>query len=651
MCGIGLVHSLDRRPVDHIASALTGMNELLAHRGPDGSGIWVHPSRSVGMAHRRLAIIGLEHGAQPMSDRENWISYNGEVYNYLELRFELGLGAGTSSDTEVVLHAYRRWERGCLDRLRGMFAFALWDEERDRLVLARDRFGIKPLYYTVVDRVLYAASEAKALLPFLPEIATDPDGLRDYFTFQFPLAGKTLFRDIHELPAAHVLTVEGGELSVRRWWDVEYEPDLERSDGDLVGELREVVCDSVEMHMRSDVPVGAYVSGGLDSGIVAALGARSSTDPFLGFTGRFEEGPTYDESAYARELAEASSFELREITISPLDFVDSIGQIVYHLDFPVAGPGSFPQFMVSGLAAQERKVVLGGQGGDEIFGGYARYLLAYFEQCIKAAIEGTMDPTRFIVSYESIIPNLESLRAYKPMIREFWRSGLFGDLDERYFRLIDRMPALTGVVRTEILNEHYSPLETFLSIFRAENVGNESYFDRMTHFDFKTLLPALLQVEDRVSMAHGLESRTPLVDHRVVELAATLPALVKFKGGELKRSLKLALGDLLPTSVLMRKDKMGFPVPLNDWAPGPLSEFLHDTFSSTSAQRPYFDDGFRPTQMLGGESAFDRTLWGLLSLELWQRSYHDRQQHWDALRQKMHAPDDIVSSVVGTSGY
>jgi asparagine synthase (glutamine-hydrolysing) len=641
MCGIGAVMSLREQRVPHLQAALAGMCELLAHRGPDGEGVWAHPRRHVGFANRRLKIIDLERGDQPMTDGiGNWITYNGEIYNFVELRRELGaLRFRTHSDTEVILHAYRQWGMDALERLRGMFAFALWDEEAQRLVIARDRFGIKPLYTTVVDDVLYCASEAKVLLPFLPRVETDLDGLRDYLTFQFPLAGKTLFEGIDELPPAHVMVVERGEVRVSRWWEVEYEPDEDHTEQYFFERLRSIVVDSVEQHLRSDVPVGAYLSGGLDSSIVSSLAARAQgASDFVAFTGRFEAGPAYDELAFAAEVARSESFDLRVVTIGPEDAVDCLGDLAYYLDFPVGGPGSFAQYVVSRVAAKERKVVVGGQGGDEIFGGYARYLVAYFEQCIKAAIEGTMDRAPFIVTYESIIPNLESLREYKPLIQEFWREGLFGDLDERYFRLVNRSPVAEGVIDWSMFGE-YSPLQTFMAIFRAGNVGVESYFDRMTHFDFKTLLPALLQVEDRVSMAHGLEARTPFVDHEVVQFAATLPALVKFRGGELKRSLKLAFGDVLPAPIAERKDKMGFPVPLTEWLQGPLNTYLLDTFASVSARREYLDPRFSVEALVEHETGFGRTAWGLLSLELWQQRYHDRGGHWRELRARMTTPD------------
>ncbi len=286
--------------------------------------------------------------------------------------------------------------------------------------------------------------------------------------------------------------------------------------------------------------------------------------------------------------------------------------------------------MVSREASRHCKVILGGQGGDEIFGGYARYLVAYFEQCIRAAIDGTMRDGNFVVTYESIIPNLVALRNYKPMLQEFWRSGLFEDLDARYFRLINRAPHLDGEVDLDALGD-YSPFETFRAIFNGPNVGHQAYFDKMTHFDFKTLLPALLQVEDRVSMAHGLESRVPLLDHRLVELAATIPADIKFKDGTMKHVFKRSLRSLVPDVIAERKDKMGFPVPLTEWLRGDAREFAIDTLSSTAAQGRALFDNRKVLAGLEGEARFGRKIWGLLCLELWHQTFHDQEWRYKSL--------------------
>ena len=618
------------------------MNEMQVHRGPDGHATWKHDRGHVGFAHRRLAIIDLSTGDQPMTDGHgSWISYNGEIYNYIELRAELG-GSGfrTTSDTEVALRAYQKWGAECLQKFRGMFAFSLWDETTDTLFCARDRFGIKPLYYAEVNGVFYFASEIKTLVPFLPAVETDVDGLKDYLCFQFCLGGKTLFKGVRELLPGHMLTVRDGKVTVSRYWEVYYQPDFNHTGMYFESAIQDLVAESVALHLRSDVPVGAYLSGGLDSSIVASLAVEKEGPSFLSFTGRFGSDPAYDESGYARELADWKGFKMLDVDIGADDFVKTIEKVIYHLDYPVAGPGSFPQYVVSALAAKHRKVVLGGQGGDEIFGGYTRYLVAYFEQCIKGAIEGSMHSGRYVVTYESIIPNLVALKNYKPMLQEFWRDGLFEDLDRRYFRLINRAPSLGDEINWAGLGQ-YDPFETFHGIFNGDNVGHESYFDSMTHFDFKTLLPALLQVEDRVSMAHGLESRVPFLDHRIVELAATIPADVKFENGNMKHVLRSAMRSKLPASISNRQDKMGFPVPLHEWitSPGPVRDFVRDVFSSQQARSRELIDNSRVLKRMDGETQFGRQIWGLLSLELWQRAFHDRAHEY---RQRLNKPVEEV---------
>jgi asparagine synthase (glutamine-hydrolysing) len=627
MCGIAAVMDLEGLAMPQLAHMLQAMNGLQRHRGPDGEGTWLHQDGIVGFGHRRLSIIDPAGGRQPMRDgHANWVTFNGEIYNYRELRTELGQDQfRTESDTEVILHAYRKWGADCVNHLRGMFAFALWDEERRRLFCARDRFGIKPLYYTVVENTLYVASEIKALLPFIDEIETNLEAFKEYVTFQFCLSGKTLFQGIHELVPGHVLLAGQRLLETRRYWEVYYDLDWDHTGKYFEERIRALVKESVALHLRSDVPIGAYISGGLDSSIVSSLASAEAGPDFVGFTGKFALGPAYDESRYARALAEWRGFPLHELEMTGQDFVAHIEKILYHLDQPVAGPGSFPQYMISSLAGRHRKVVLGGQGGDEIFGGYARYLIAYFEQCIKAAIDGTMQNGNFIVTYDSIIPNLSSLREYKPLLQEFWRKGLFEDLDRRYFRLVNRARDLDEEINWPAL-ERYSPFDAFNEIFRGSNVRKESYFDCMTHFDFKTLLPALLHVEDRMSMAHGVESRVPFLDHPLVEFAATIPSNVKFMNGRMKHVLKNAMADVMPPVIVNRTDKMGFPVPLHEWLtrPGLVQEFVRDVFASRKALSRDLINNAKVLDGLTKETRYGRKIWGLMSLELWQQAFHDR---------------------------
>jgi asparagine synthase (glutamine-hydrolysing) len=637
MCGIAGIHTLSKVPYQDLERHLKTMNHLQRHRGPDDEGVYVHEKGHTGFAHRRLSIIDLKTGKQPMDNGSGQvICFNGEIYNYIELRRELSdYLFRTTSDTEVILAAYNKWGKDCVEHLRGMFAFAIWDEQRHTLFCARDRFGIKPFYFTLINNIFYFSSEAKTLLPFVPEIRTNINALKDYLAFQLCLDGKTLFEGIQELLPGHRLSITSGRMHIERYWEVYYRPDFDHTQKYFTEHLRELLNDSVKVHTRSDVPIGSYLSGGLDSSAIAALAMkyRERNDEFMAFTGKFTYGELYDESVYARALAEACGITLHEIDINSADFLESISRVIYYLDYPVAGPGSFPQYHVSKLAAKHRKVVLGGQGADEIFGGYVRYLIAYFEQCIKGAIDGTLKSGNFIVTYESIIPNLIALQNYKPLVREFWREGLFEPLDQRYYRLINRASTLEKEINWVALGE-YSPYETFSTIFHGKNVGKESYFDKMTHFDFKTLLPGLLQVEDRMSMAHGLESRVPFLDHEIVEFAATMPSDIKFKDGTLKKILLDAVGGELPGVITGRKNKMGFPVPLNEWLQGELKDFILDIFSSGQAKKREYFNNAAILDSLSNEPQFGRKLWGLLSLELWHREFHDKQASYIQLRDK-----------------
>lgn len=637
MCGIAGALSLTRAPIGDLDRVLGAMSELIAHRGPDGQGFWLAPDAICGLAHRRLAIIDLSPtGHQPMmAPNGTMVTYNGEIYNYLELMKELGAGwqFRSHSDTETILAAYARWGTDCLTHLRGMFAFALWDGER--LFAARDRFGIKPFYYAVVDGVFYFASEIKALLPVLPEIATDPDALAEYLTFQYTIGDRSLFKHVHTLLPGHALVVEKGLLRVFRYWDVRYDIDFDHKEGWFVRQLRDSLQESIALHLRSDVPVGAYLSGGIDSSLIGLLAAHTESSGRVGFHGKFTDFPGYDESRYAEIVARDAHLSLHQIEITARDFRDSIENVIYHLDHPVAGPGSFPQYIVSGLAARHVKVVLGGQGGDEIFGGYARYLIAYFEQCITAAISDTYKSGNFVVTAESIIPQLTVLQEYKPLLRHFFAKGMFGPLDERYFHLIDRSADMENEVDWSALDRQ-GVLARFKDIFNSErNVKKEAYFDSMTHFDFKCLLPALLQVEDRMSMAHGLEARVPFLDTPLVELAASVPADVKFKDGDLKHFVKTAFAVELPRELLQRRDKMGFPVPLKEWFAGELRDLVGDIFVTQRARhRPFFNADAILVGFDRGER-FSRKTWGLLSLELWHQRFHDRAAEYRGMANKI----------------
>lgn len=624
MCSIAGICNFKRTKIPNVRKKLEVMNELQAHRGPDGEGIWIHNNQNIGLAHRRLSIIDIDNGKQPMSDEGgNWVCFNGEIYNYVELREELGCKCKTTSDTEVILHAYRKWGEDCVSHFSGMFAFALWDEKEQKLFCARDPFGIKPFYYYLQGDTFYFASEAKALLPFVPSVETDSKAFSDYLVFQFCLEGRTLFKDIFELKPAHCVSLSENGLKDRRYWQVYYRPDLDHTEKYFSEKLEAHFLDSLKYHIRSDVPIGGYVSGGVDSSITSSIASDLLDRNFEGFTGKFSIGPEYDESGYAQEVANQKSFQLYQIDIGPQDFIDNMEKVMYHLDTPIAGPGSFSQYMVSSLASKYRKVVLGGQGGDEIFGGYTRYLVAYFEQCIKGAIDGTMNSGKFVVTYQSIIPNLTSLRNYKPMIKEFWKEGLFEPSYTRYYKLINRAPQMEDCIYREKMDD-YDPYSSYERLFIAENVDKNSYLDRMTHFDFKTLLPALLQVEDRMSMAHGIESRVPFLDKNLVEFAATIPANVKMKDGNLKYVLRESMNKYVPDKIMNRQDKMGFPTPFAKWAKNETRDYIMDILSSQKAKQRALINNEMVMKKIDSENSFARNLWGFFCLELWQTIFHDK---------------------------
>ena len=628
MCGIAGIYNIKKNQIKNINQKLDVMSKLVEHRGPDGKGTWVNDFKNLGLAHRRLSIIDLsESASQPMigNDR-NVITYNGEIYNYKEIRHSLKTTwkFRSQSDTECILAAYSKYGIECVNYLRGMFAFTIWDQKSNSLFCSRDRFGIKPLYYCMLGETFYFASEAKALIPFLNEVRTNKTALAEYFTFQYSIGEKTLFSGIKQLLPGHSILVTEDGIKTWRYWDVSYNVEWDHTESYFHTKLEELLYDSVKYHLRSDVEVGSYVSGGIDSSLMLNLASKEKGKKIKGFHGRFTEYLGYDESKYAKAASDLADGDLHILDITSDDFLKNINKVIYHLDFPVAGPGSFPQFMVSQLASKYLKVVLGGQGGDEIFGGYARYVIAYLEQCLNAAIEGTYKNGNFIVTLESIVPNLDLLKEYKPLIKEFWRKGLFENMDKRYFRLADRSVDITDEVNWNEIDTN-KVFEDFKLIFNNEaNVSKEAYFDKMTHFDFKCLLPALLQVEDRMSMANGLESRVPLLDHKIVEFAASVPADIKFKDGKMKFLLKKVFNNEIPKEILSRRDKMGFPVPLKEWFNSSLKEFANDNFQNMSMKkRPYLNSD-AVIKNMGKEAKFSRKTWGLLSLELWYQEFHDK---------------------------
>ena len=625
MCGFVSICQKTGAPVR--LPLLKKMAQTIHHRGPDEEDHLIEGA--VGFYHKRLAVIDLESGRQPMTRGGVTVVFNGQIYNYRELREELkgaGYGFSTQSDTEVLLQMYRRWGPDCVRRLNGMFAFVIYDRDNRRLLAARDRFGIKPLYVFENDRSLLFASEIKALLAH-PEVSAEPNikALQEYIVFQYLLNGTTFFKGIEKIDPGyyHLVDLDSFEHTKTRYWNLDFSVDTSHTEEYFIRTLRELIEDSVRLRLQSDVPLGTTLSGGMDSSIITLLASSRSPETIKTFTGAFREGIEFDESSYARETAVAAGCSSTLVYPGVKEFLDELPRLIHLMDEPAGGPGLFPQYMVSRRAAQDVKVLLGGQGGDEIFGGYTRYVIAYLEQALKGAIFETNDEGIHIVNLQSILPNLPVIQNYLPLMRQFWKDGLFDPMDLRYFRLIDRSRGSRAVLSDDFragFDDEYI-FSRFQSIFHHPQTL--SYYNKMVHYDLMTNLPALLQVEDRTSMANSVESRVPFLDHRIVELVTSMPPPLKFKGAEMKYILKRSMKDILPSKIYNRKDKMGFPVPLHLWARNGLKGYMKDVLlSSASKNRGLFDlAGLE--RLIDNEDMYGRSLWGYLNIELWFQTFID----------------------------
>ncbi len=629
MCGIVGIVNFDATEVVEERS-LISMADIISHRGPDDEGYYI--DGNIGLAHKRLSIIDLKTGHQPMSNEDGtvWIVLNGEIYNYLELRQELlskGHDFRTNSDTEVIIHLYEEYGTRCVEKLNGMFAFSLWDKKKGRLFAARDRLGIKPLYYYFDSQSFVFASEIKALLK-CEHVSRLPnyEGITDYLVLQFCIGDKTLFQGIRKLLPGHYLVLDAtsAQPTISQYWDLNFNINEKLTEDYFSDSLLMLIEDAVRIQLRSDVELGAHLSGGLDTSIVTCLAAKLYGSQIKTFTGGFAAGKEFDETDYAKLVARFANTEYFEVFPGVSDFAETLPNLIFYLDEPVAGPGVFPQYFVSKLASENVKVVLGGQGGDEVFGGYARYIIAYLEQCLKGAIFQTQEEGKYVVTLDAIIPNLPILQNYMSLLQYFWADGLFEPMDRRYFRLIDRTNGEGGLLADDFrdeINREYSTFESFQQAFNKP--GLSSYFNKMTRFDMKNLLPALLHVEDRTSMAVSLESRVPLLDHRIVELATAIPPSVKFRGGANKHILRKAVRNIIPKAVLDRKDKIGFAVPLSEWLQSGLRDFVQSILLSEKARSRHMYKSEEVEKAIRRGSKFGRQIWGLLCLELWFREFID----------------------------
>jgi len=619
MCGICGVYD-PRGGVD--ANLVRRMNETLHHRGPDADA--VKAFEHCVLAYKRLSIIDLPTGFQPMSDEAGhaWIVYNGEIYNYRALREGLlarGHTLRTSSDTETIIHLYEEKGPDAVHDLNGMFAFAIWDEDAGRLLLVRDRLGIKPLYYRIDGPRVSFASEIKGLLadPSVPR-RLNYRALADYLTFQNVYGDKTFFEGIHALLPGHLLIVEDGRVEAREYWDLVPSEDI-TDEAEAVRRFGALLDESVEMQLVSDVPLGSHLSGGIDSGTVVMKASGKLAERLKTFSVYFDD-PEFDESGLIEQMSLLADSIHYDLLLDPTEFPAVLRRIAYHLDEPRVGPSVIPQWYVAKIASKEVKVVLTGHGGDELFGGYPAYLIHSLWDTWSR--RDHQEALRILRNLPGKIrtegwKRILALPLYALLNKDLIRYGR-----EAVFKDHELGHLLTDATRERIGD--YDP-RTELDAVLARSTA-ASPIDRILDLDITTYLPSILLVEDRMSMAHSVEDRVPILDHRLAELAARIPGRHKIRELTLKWIPRHHATGLLPKEVLEHR-KVGFLVPISEWLRGPLRGFLEETLLSERARsRGLFRVEFIQARIRDHVSGVrDRAseLWSLLNIELWHRTWID----------------------------
>jgi asparagine synthase (glutamine-hydrolysing) len=644
MCGICGVFNFDRRRQVQ-RSWLDNMNRQIVHRGPDDDGFFV--TENVGLAMRRLSIIDLKTGHQPLSNEDGTIHlvYNGEIYNYKDLRASLlkrGHIFRTNSDSEVIVHLYEEYGRSCVEHLRGMFAFVIWDGRHRRLFAARDRLGIKPFYYRLTDREFIFASEIKSLLEF-PAVKRDLNrgALPEYLAFGYLSGQDTLFNGIKSLPAGYWLELdESGNASLQEYWDLHFEVEEDHPEKFYVETYGTLFEECVASHLMSDVPLGIFLSGGLDSSAVAAVTAKLRREPLQTFSVGYEEA-RFTELPYARAVAKHIGSQHHEVVVGCEDFFAALPRLIWHEDKPIAWPSSIALYFVARLAREHVRVVLTGEGSDETLAGYSRYTW-------------TLWNARFDSMYRRVLP-----RSLRSLARDFISSTALLDANKRrklqhtflgrngdswnslYFE--NFLCSFGKQEQEELLLEPFgSPShDLFANSASFWERGSGDLLSRMLYADIKTYLVELLMKQDRMSMAASVESRVPFLDHVLVEFAARIPSrylIDKLKG---KQILKSAVRNLLPASIIDRR-KMGFPTPWSAWLSGPKAEWIERLLTEP---RSLARGLFKPQavrQILDEHNTGRRDhtdhVWRLLNLELWHRVFVDADADYLAQVEPVSAP-------------
>ena len=603
---------------------LKAMADSIAHRGPDDDGYYL--SGQIGFGFRRLSIIDLAGGHQPLSNEDGsvWIVFNGEIYNYQELREDLlkkGHVFSTKADTEVIVHLYEEYGEAGIQSLRGMFAFAIWDQKQQKLLLARDRVGIKPLYYGVTSQGVVFASEMKAILVD-PQIKREilPSTVDRFLTFGYVPGEETLLKGIYKLPAGSFMVAKNGKTEVKQYWDLHFSSSSITLK-DAEEQLLEILEESVRLHMIADVPVGFLLSGGVDSTAMLSLASQKTDHPISSYTVGFANSGVADERPFARLAAEKYGSEHHEISISSKEFADFLPKYVWHMEEPVCEPPAVALYYVSKLARNYVKVLISGEGGDEAFAGYPNYrAMLWIERIkrmagpLKGALSGTLSLLYKLSGYQK-------LGNYLPLLKSPFESYYYSRSSSPFRFFNAHSQELYSGDFSASTSKQYSlrPVTQLLEQNRSDDL-----LSRMLYVDTKTWLPDDLLVKaDKMTMANSVELRVPLLDHKLLEFAATLPSNFKINGFSMKYIAKRCLSKQIPVEILERK-KAGFPVPYENW----LRTDLRDSVSDILLDRETIDRGYfkkstvetlvRDNAEYGG---YAKEIFSLVVLELWHREF------------------------------